>query len=121
MTIEDTGWKKPTIVTEGGETKGVIQPATGLEKNPCMLCRSFEKDTRKLIQHWVARGLKPDAEGYYVTPIVQDFDNRTSMRVHPDDYGYCRRNCYTTHMRTTCADFVATATRDELALKLAKR
>lgn len=116
--VEDTGWKKPTIVTDGGETKGVIQPATGLEKNPCFACRSFEKDERRLRQHCQANGLVPDAEGFYITPIAQEIQGRKSLRLNPADCGWCRRHGSVSHMNATCPDFVATATREELALKL---
>ena len=119
--VEDTGWRQPDIVTKDGETKGVIVPATGLEANPCMMCRSFAKDTRRLIQHFQSHGLKPDAEGFYETPIAKEIQGRKSLRMHPRDFGYCNRQGCATHMNATCVDFKATATREEMALKLAKR
>jgi hypothetical protein len=122
MAIEDTGWKKPEIVKDEAGAKGVIVPATGLEANPCMLCRSFEKDTRRMMQHFEANGLKPDAGGFYETPIAQDFKGRKSLRIHPQDCGWCRRHGFVVQdpQKNTCPDFVCTATRAELALKLVK-
>jgi hypothetical protein len=119
MPIDDTGWRKPIVTQTPGETpKGVIQMKTGLENKPCFMCKSWEKDTRKLIQHFKAKGLTPDAEGYYTTPIVQDFDNRKSLRINPREYGYCRRLCMPTGDTCTCPDWQLTQTRSELALKV---
>ena len=119
MAIEDTGWKKPDMIqTPDGNTKGVIQPATGLEEKPCFTCASWEKNTRKLIQFFRASGLQTDAEGYFTTPIIQDFDDRTSMRVHPRDFGFCRQGCCPTHMNATCEFWKPTRNVSELALKV---
>jgi len=119
--VEDTGWQRPTLVNTPEGPKGIIVPATGLETNPCNLCRSFESDDRKLRQYWKSHGLTPDAEGYYVTPIAKEIAGRKSMRVHPRDYGYCRRFGYTTGRNATCEDFAVTQTRAELALKIRRR
>jgi hypothetical protein len=118
--IEDTGWKLPEIVNTPEGPKGVIIPATGLEANPCMMCRSFEKDVRRLMQHFKSHGLTPDAAGYYETPIAKEIKGRKSLRIHPRDHGWCRRQGCVTNMRATCPDFVATATRAEMALKLGR-
>lgn len=117
----DTGWQKPKIVTDAEGTKGIIQTSSGLETKPCMLCKSFAKDTRKLIQHFESHGLKADTDGFFETPLAKEVKGRTSLRIHPRDYGFCNRHCYTTHMNGTCGDFDITQTRAELALKLQKR
>lgn len=120
MATDDTGWKKPDIIqAPDGNSKGVIVPATGLESRPCFTCRSWEKDARKLTQFFRAKGLRADAEGYYETPIVRDFKGRRSLRIHPRDFGYCRRQCMPTHMNATCPDWDATTTRSELQGKIA--
>lgn len=117
--IEDTGWKQPSVIqTPDGKAKGLIQPATGLETKPCFTCKSWEKDNRKLIQYLVARGLKPDAEGHFETPIASDFPGRKSMRIHPRDYGYCRRNCYPSAMNASCSGWQPTLFVNDLALKV---
>jgi hypothetical protein len=121
MSDYSTGWQKPQLVTDAEGPKGVIQTSSGLESKPCMLCKSFAKDTRKLVQHFEARGLVPDTDGFYETPIAKSVKGRTSMRVHPRDYGFCNRNCYVTHMNGTCEDFAVTQTREELALKIKER
>jgi len=119
MPIDDTGWKQPTVVqTPDGGAKGVVQPATGLEIKPCFTCKSWEKDNRKLVQFLVSRGLKSNAEGYFETPIAKDFAGRRSMRIHPRDYGFCRRHCYPAAMNATCDDWQPTLLANDLALKV---
>ena len=116
---EDTGWKQAEeIVTPSGQAAGRIVPATGLEQAPCFACASWEKDNKKLIQHFNAKGLEPDAEGCYETPIVRDFQGRRSLRVHPRDFGFCRRQCVVSHMNATCPDWTPTRTRNDLMGKI---
>jgi len=116
--MDDTGWKKPEVSFQDGLPTGVIQPSTGMEVNPCFTCRSFEKDNKKLLQHLHSKGLKPNAQGLYETPIAKDVKGRRSMQIDPRNFGYCRRNCYVTDMRATCADFTAVVTRSELQSKI---
>ena len=119
MAIEDTGWRKPVVTQVPGEApKGVIQPATGLESKPCFTCRSWEKDTRRLMQHFQSHGLTPDAEGYYETPIAKEINGRTSLRIHPRDNGWCNRIGCVSHMNATCPDWKPTRFAKELALKV---
>jgi hypothetical protein len=119
MPTEDTGWKVPQIVqTEKGEIAGLIQPATGIEAKPCFTCRSWEKDTRKLMQHFTSHGLTPDAEGYYETPIAKEINGRKSLRIHPRDNGFCNKQCCVSHMNATCPDWTPTRFASELALKV---
>lgn len=119
MAIEDTGWKRLEVVQAPGETpKALIQPATGIETKPCFTCASWEKDTRKLMQHFRSHGLTPDAEGYYETPIAQDFNGRKSLRIHPRDNGFCNKQCCVSHMNATCGDWSPTRFAKELALKV---
>jgi len=118
MPIEDTGWRKPDLSIQDGLPTGTIQTATGMEQRPCFMCRSFEKDNKRLLQHLNAKGLKPNAEGCYETPIVQDFQGRRSMKIDPRNFGYCRKGNYVTDMRASCADFQLVTTRSELQSKI---
>ena len=121
MAIEDTGWRKPEVTQAPGEApKGLIHSVTGMEAKPCFTCCRWEKNPRKLVQHFRARGLKPDVEGYYETPIAQEIEGRKSLKIHPRDFGYCRFSCYPTHMNATCADWQPTRFAKEMALKLVK-
>jgi hypothetical protein len=117
----DTGWQKPKLVIDDEGPKGVIQTSSGLETKPCMLCKSFAKDTRKFIQHCKSHGLVPDADGNFETPIAKEIEGRTSLRMHPRDYGFCNRHCGVVHMNATCDDFAMTTTREELKLKITNR
>jgi hypothetical protein len=118
MAIEDTGWKQGEVITTDKGPTGQIVPATGIEQAPCFTCASWEKDNRKLIQHFNAKGLQPDAEGFYETPIARDIQGRKSMRIHPRDFGFCRRQCVVSHMNATCPDWAPTRTRGDLAGKI---
>jgi hypothetical protein len=117
----DTGWQKPNLVQTPEGDKGQIALASGLEKQPCMLCKSFEKDVRRLRQHLAAQGLTPDKNGFYETPIAKEIAGRRSLKIKPRDYGWCRRNGGVVHMNATCPDFVITQTRADLAGKLINR
>lgn len=118
MALDDTGWRKPIVTTENGLPTATIVPATGLEKQPCFMCRSFDKDERKLRQYYEAHGLVPNTEGLYETPITQDFDNRKSLQVDVKNFGFCRRHDYVTDMRATCGDFQITTSRADLMRKI---
>jgi hypothetical protein len=119
MATDDTGWRKPDLVqTPTGNAKGIVTPTTGLEEKPCFTCRSWEKDTQKLTQFLRSKGLQPDADGKYETPIVRDFNGRRSLKIDPRDFGYCRRQCMPTHMQASCADWNAVRTRSELQGKI---
>ena len=112
----------PQIVRDpsDGQLKGLVQIAQGTEPEPCYLCRSFEKDNRKLIQHFVAHGLKPDENGLFETPLAQEVKGRRSLKIDPNDYGYCRKNCYTTAMTSHCPSWRLTKFREEMMRKIAR-
>lgn len=97
---------------------GVIDLATGFEAKPCMNCRSFEKDTSRLARHLLSQGLVPDAAGYFETPIARDFKGRRSLRLHPRDHGWCRKNCQVVDMLATCEEWSPVTTRAELASRI---
>ena len=118
MAITDTGWKKPELVQTSDGSKAVVQMASGMEQKPCFTCRSWEKDTKKLIQFLTSHGLQPDADGNYETPIVKDFKGRRSLQVNPRDYGFCRQGCCPTHMNASCENWQPTRFASELALKV---
>lgn len=118
MPIDDTGWKKPVMSIQDGLPTGTITTATGLEQKPCFMCKSFEKDNRRLIQHLNARGLVADESGCYETPIARDINGRRSIKIDPRDFGYCRKNCYVTSMKATCPDFQLVQFREDMIPKI---
>jgi hypothetical protein len=115
-----TCWQPVRIVGGDGdrEAAGRIEMATGTEVNPCMICRSFEKDNRRLIQHFKAKGLTAAADGSFETPIAKDFAGRKSLKIFPDAWGFCRRNSYPVDMLATCPDFQQVRTNSELESRI---
>jgi hypothetical protein len=119
MAIQDTGWRAPNLVRTADGIAGQVIPATGMESKPCCMCGSYDKDNRKLVQYLIAHGLTPDETGHFVTPIVNDFkDGRQSMRIHPDNFGFCIRECMPVDMRATCEKWRPTNTREDLRRKI---
>jgi len=116
--IQAVGGTIDTKYNEVSSAAGVIEMATGLEQRPCFLCRSFEKDEKKLVNHLLARGLKPDPDGSFVTPIVGDFKDRASLRIHPSQYGYCRRQTMPVDMQATCIDWAQVRTASEMESRI---
>jgi len=118
MPIDDTGWRKPELVRESGEAKGLVRMPTVTQEKPCFACRHFENDNAKLIQHLLARGLTPDADGFFTTPIAREIEGRESLRIHPRDFGWCRKDCIVTGMVATCKAWDPTQFREEMAAKV---
>ena len=115
---EDTGWQKAQLVNTAGGMKGLITPSTGTEVQPCFTCKAWEKDNRKLIQYLLARKLGAADAGYFETPIARDFQGRTSLKIHPRDFGYCRRQCMPTHMNASCPEWKPTLFINDLQAKI---
>jgi hypothetical protein len=96
MPNDDTGWKpiQTELVdtkTQGDEyAKGLVEPATGLEKRPCMACRSFEPPSNKVVEHFIAHGLKIKPNFNVDSPITKDFKGRKNMSMDIRDMGFCR-------------------------------
>jgi len=92
--------------TGGNEAaKGVVDLATGLETNPCFLCKSWEKDERKLVQHFKAHNLIIEPDGTIETPIIKDDPQRRTMKLKIQQMGWCRRDCVPTDDLATCQNF----------------
>jgi hypothetical protein len=116
----DTGYRPIEIVGGDGEHSAVgqIEMATGHEERPCMICRSWEKDEKRLIGHLIHIGLEPRPDGKFVTPIVKDIPGRKSLIIDPKSWGFCRRQTIPTDCLATCEDFVAVRTTGELASRI---
>lgn len=114
---------KPIEITGGdgnSTASGTINLDRAVETRPCMMCRSFEKDNTKLAQHLRARGLTPDAAGYFHTPIAKDFPGRAekALKIYLPDYGYCRKECMPVDMQATCERWEQVRTTSELATRI---
>jgi len=115
-----TCWQ-PVLVTGGDGDRaaaGTVEMATGFEERPCVMCVSFEKDNTKLIRHLIARGLKMEPDGSFVTPIAQDIPGRKSLRIDPRSFGYCRRATMPVDMLASCEDWAPVRTREQLLSKI---
>lgn len=119
----DTGWQP--IVVDGGDgsqnARGHIELARGREFRPCMMCKSFEKDENRLVQHLIARGLKPQPDGSFISPIAIDVRDRKPMRINPKNSGYCRREGSVVEWNATCEKWQPTVLIADLAKKIRGR
>ncbi len=85
------------------------------------MCRSFLKDQKRLVDHLLARGLKPEPDGTFTTPIAQDFKGRNSLRIVPSQWGYCNKNTHPVDMQATCPDWEQVKTSSEMAARIRSR
>lgn len=116
--VDEIDWQRPQIV--GGQA--VLSNPTGTEEKPCMTCKSWEKDERKLIEYLVAKGMRAKPNGCYdMAVIAGDLPGRRQMEVNPKDFGYCRSLCMPTHMMATCDNWKPTLFREDMAAKLGPR
>ena len=84
-----------------------------------MMCRSFEKDNRRLIQHLLARGLTMEADGCFITPIARAVSpDRKSIRLDPRSYGYCNKETMPVDMLASCENWSPVKTRAELLSRI---
>lgn len=112
-------WQAPSVIQTETGPKGVISSPMGSEEKPCFTCAKWVKDNRRLVQHFIARGLRADENGHFETPIVQDFhDGRRSMKVDPKDWGWCPKLVMPTHMLATCEFWQETNLVREIARKI---
>lgn len=110
----------PMIKPTAAGPIGHIQAVTGLESKPCFTCRFFNNDRRKLLQFLHSRGLKPDENGFYETPIVGDFQGRRSLKLDPRSFGFCSDQTMPTHMNATCEQWDLTRNATDLARKVGR-
>lgn len=123
MTTSDTGWKPITNIQGDGQSnaRGEIELVKGHETKPCMMCRSWEKDTPKLVQHLKAHGLEQGPDGVFTTPIAKDIPGRKSLAIDPKSWGFCRLECRPTDMLASCERFSQVKLNHELASRINRR
>lgn len=86
------------------------------------MCKSWEDtDKNKIIQHILARGLKPTDHGTFITPIAFDFKGRKSLEMDPSNMGYCRRDCILTDALATCPAWKPTQTISDFQNRMRRR
>jgi len=125
----DTGAKKIEIVGGDGDeyARGLVEPVTGMEPHPCMVCRSFEKDDQKLLQLFLSHGFKLRTDGKLDSPTALR-DGRVNMParnlldvIDPRSFGYCRKQTIPVDQLATCKDWKPTKTASELAGRIRSR
>lgn len=121
--LNTTCWQRIQIVGGDGDraAAGEIDLATGMETRPCLNCKSFEADRTRLIQHIVAMGLVPDANGIFETPIAKDFKGRRSLKLDVRNFGWCKKDCCVVDMLASCPRFRPLRTAEELATRIRSR
>lgn len=97
---------------------GKIELASGMEPRPCLHCVAFEQDKSRLIRHLLRNKLVPDENGIFTTPIVQDFNDRTSMKIDPKTFGWCRNQTMVVDMLATCPSWRGVRTISEFASRI---
>lgn len=117
MSTNEIAGPLQVVSTQDGPVGNLALPS-GLTQKPCFTCAKYGNNRQKLIQHLEANGLKPDARGIYTTPIVQEFDDRTSLEIDPRSYGFCHDQGIPTHMNCTCTEWKPTTRIDEMQDKL---
>lgn len=106
-----TCWQQIHIVGGDGDqtARGKIEMATGKETKPCLMCRKWENvETKRVVEHFLARGLEPQPNGTFKTPIAKDFPGRKSLVLDPTKFGFCRRDLMPTEDFATCDAWVPT-------------
>lgn len=91
------------------------------EFQPCMACKSWEKDENRLVQHLIARGLKPQPDGSFISPIAVDMRDGDPMRIYPKKSGYCRREGSVTEDLATCEKWAPVLLVDDLRKRIKRR
>jgi hypothetical protein len=115
---DDTGWQKPLIIT-GERPHAELALPTGVEEKPCMACKSWEKDEKKLIQFLLSKGMTTNERGKYIVAVIaKEFPDRKQIEIDVKDFGYCRFGCMPTHMYATCDDWKEIITRGDLASRI---
>jgi hypothetical protein len=107
----------PASRDEGG-AKGEVDMATGLETNPCFMCKSWEKDTPRLVRHFTAHGLTIDPDGSVQTPIAKNIPGRKSMKLKIQQMGWCKMGAMPTDDMASCPNFRQVRTREDMRARL---
>jgi hypothetical protein len=112
-----TGFKKVNIVGGDGDqyARGLVQPTTGIETRPCMVCRSFEKPgLDKMLRHFLSYGCTVLPDGRVQSPRPKAAKQGAGLKIDPKDFGFCRRQGIAVDMGATCTDWEQKRTRSEM-------
>ena len=119
--ITDTGWRPSTPVVEKGQLLGQIQQVTGLEQSPCCLCRSYEKNDKKLRQHIASKkNIEVLPDGTFRHIIDRDVPDRNTKTFNIRDFGYCRLYGMPTQQLHSCEKWTPTRSVADFRRKFGK-
>lgn len=127
MAIGDTSWQEIVPTTGDGQNTAVgrVKMVEGFQQRPCIMCRSFEKDEKRLVEHLLSYGLLPRPDGVFTSPIQKDFPDaqgqrRANMTLDPKEYGFCRFECRVVGDEATCEKWSARRSLDGLIHKIVR-
>lgn len=118
--VSDTGFRPIQIEGGDGETyaRGRVELATGTEQKPCLTCKSWERDERKLVQYLMSRSMlqvQPDGTFRHKDP------RQRSLVIDPKSWGWCRRQSIATDSQASCEQWTQIRTREELRTRISQR
>jgi hypothetical protein len=118
--VDDTGWQQiiPTAGDGDRAAAGRVEMVRGSEVRPCLMCKSWERDERRLIQHLMALGLEVQPDGRFKTPIAKDIPGRKSLILDPKKTGFCRYEGTVTEDLATCQNWTPVRFASELKSRL---
>ncbi len=119
--LMDSGWKPIKVIEGGGSdgVKGLVQPVTGIQTKPCNMCRSWEKNDRRireLVHSKKNIALLPD--GTMKHKIDLDVPDRQTQTFNINDFGWCRYWGQLAQQLASCEMWTATRTVSDLMRKL---
>ena len=97
---------------------GQVEMVSGAEVRPCFMCRSWEKDTDRLIRHlrsFKSVEMRPD--GKFVARHNRELD-REGLVMDPKNFGFCRLTSNVSEDRASCPHWQPTKRAEDLARKI---
>lgn len=113
-------FNKIRIIGGDGDTsaQGVVDLVKGIEGAPCFMCRHWEKDEKKLVDHFISHDVMVEADGSLQTPIAKDFPGRVSMRLNVRHMGWCRFEGRPTEDAATCNQWDQVTKREDMLARM---
>lgn len=112
------------IIPTGGDGEttatGQVEMVKGYETRPCAMCRSWEKDEKRIVEFFISKGLTLTSDGKFITPIAKDV-GRVSQTLDPKKFGFCRKDMIPTEDLATCEGFQPVRTTEELRSRINAR
>jgi len=117
----NSGWKPITVTGGGGPdgVKGLVQQVTGIQTKPCNMCRSWEKNDRRIreVVH-AAKNIVLLPDGTMKHKIDLDVPDRQTQTFNINDFGWCRYWTQLAQQLASCEMWTPTRTVSDLMRKL---